>query len=245
MKKALIFCILLAIAGTAVPATAGDFVMDTRTSVRFYGGIGFYGPTVYKFESSPEEGTNMSMPRLNTAIYGFSVQRDLFPRIALELDVQNSYRNTFPTTLNYFQDDRIAEYIDRWIDDGRNPNGIDLARYNSVAVTLRPVFHIINTPVHRFSVYAGAGFYVSDYTGLRVDYPVLFEPDYTLDYNQYHIFGLAGAAGVRYEFTFAEHYMVGADLGAAFNDNRRTWDEVNTRLNWYDVRALFYVGFRF
>ena len=57
--------------------------------------------------------------------------------------------------------------------------------------------------------------------------------------------GLAGAAGVRYEYSFAEHYMVGIDLGAAFNDSEADWHKESSRLNWCDYRALLYLGFRF
>lgn len=261
MKKIfIIFIMSLALSIAAEPARAGEFVTENRTSVRLYGGICWYGPYVPHFETTSNDGVEMTSPRLATAVYGFSVQRDLLPRLALELDVQNSYRNTFPDFANYeglktfdyqyagIQDlPGFKDYIDRLIADGGNPNNVDWIRYNSVAVTLRPVFHIVNTPAHRFSAYAGVGFHVTDGFGFNLDCPfyVPAPEEYTPVYRQYHIFGLAGAAGVRYEYTFAEHYMVGADLEMAFNDSHAARHNTDTRIARCDYRALIYVGFRF
>lgn len=57
--------------------------------------------------------------------------------------------------------------------------------------------------------------------------------------------GLAGNAGLRYEYTFLEHYMVGVDAGVTFNDNGASWQDDRTMLTSMDARALLYIGFRF
>lgn len=258
MKKIFtIFIMSLALSISAEPARAGEFVTENRTSVRLYGGIGLNGPRAYRSTPLPGgEGVKAGDRTFPSVVYGFSVQRDLLPRLALELDVQNSYRNTFPDAANYVYADSYSgipdlpafqEYMDRLIADGGNPNNVDWVRHNSVAVTLRPVFHIVNTPEHRFSAYAGVGFHVTDGNRFKVDclFPVPAPEDYTTDYRQYHFIGLAGAAGVRYEYTFAEHYMVGADFGLAFNDGRASWQNVSTMISECDCRALIYIGFRF
>lgn len=250
---------LLAIAGTAVPATAGDFVMDTHTSVRLYGGVGLWGPETFNIDLASGQGAVGTPSYPAVAVYGFSVQRDLLPRFALELDIQNADRNTFPSFADYGEvansieyhgiEDLPAfkDYMDEWIADGKNPNSVEWIKHNTVTVTMRPVLHIVNTPRNRLSAYAGIGFYSADGVGFKVNcfLPTVTPEDYTTSFRQYHIFGLAGAAGLRYEYTFAEHYMVGADFGAVFNDNLASWHDEISLFNWYDVRALLYVGIRF
>lgn len=257
MKKLLLICMMLTLAGAAASAKGGDSADQLRTSARFYGGIGLSGPYVKSIQTLDPEGESVSFPRLATAVYGFSVQRDILPRLALEIDVQNSYRNNFPAAADYVYGDfnysgiqdlpAFRDYMDKWIADGKNPNNIDWVRHNSLAVTLRPIFHIINTPAHRFSAYAGIGFHITDGTGFSVDcsLPAIAPEEYTTEQRQYHMVGLAGAAGVRYEYTFCKNYLIGVDLGAAFNDNEAAWHKESTRLNWYDCRALVYIGFRF
>lgn len=262
MKKELMICAMLALAAAAAPAVAGDFATDNRTSVRLYGGMGANGPYVRSSEVAPEGFVDVSYDRTGFAVYGFSVSRDLLPRLALELDVQNAYRNTFPAMADYgeitgsdYQDfgiqdiPAVKDYIDGLIAEDGNPS-TDWLRYNSLAVTLRPVFHVINTVPHRLSVYAGVGFHVTDEVGFQVSCflpssPSVNPGEYWTEHRQYHMVGLAGAAGVRYEYSFAEHYMVGIDLGTAFNDSEADWHKESSRLNWCDYRALLYLGFRF
>ena len=98
-----------------------------------------------------------------------------------------------------------------------------------------------------FSAYAGIGWYFAD--GLCFETAALFpeiEPEnYTATTWQYHVSGLTGNAGLRYEYTFLEHYMVGLDAGVTFNDSGAPWQDDRTMLTATDARALVYVGFRF
>ena len=51
MKKILLIALVFSLAGTVLPARAGEFVTENRTSVRLYGGICWYGPYVPHFET--------------------------------------------------------------------------------------------------------------------------------------------------------------------------------------------------
>lgn len=243
-------------------AVCNPAVLTAQNTVRLYGGIGYWG--LYSEYSGPAAGggVNFGQRYRATAVYGFSYQRDLVRRLSLELDVQNSYRNTFPdiadapavtTTDSPGGYDGLADmpsvrdYIDRWIAAGNDPNNLTWLRHNSLAVSVRPVFHMIDTGHHRFSAYAGIGWYFAD--GLCFETAALFpeiEPEnYTASTWQYHVSGLTGNAGLRYEYTFLEHYMVGLDAGVTFNDSGAPWQDDRTMLTATDARALLYIGFRF
>lgn len=263
MKKIITALILLALAGTSFQARGGDFVSEYRNSARVYGGVALMGVYHYYYYTLEDGMRTNDIVFPTSAVYGISLQRDLLPRLSLELDLQNCYLNTFPNiadaTLSpiinegFFGDyqsllemSAVRNYIDGKIAEGENPNNIVWQRRSSTSLTLKPVFHMVNKPNQRFSLYAGIGCYISDQLEFKVDclYPELWPEDYTAYTYQSHIFGLAGNVGVRYERTFAEHYLVGVDLGAAMNDHGARWQNDRTMFGWYDVRALLYVGIR-
>ena len=243
-------------------AKAGDMPMATRNSVRLYGGAGYWGPYSYKVETVYipypgmfQEGyfyTESSIKYYATAIYGFNYQRDLIRRFSVELDVQGSYRNTFPSAANtHIYDDplqpytklddmpEVREYISQWLGDGNDPRNFIWLRHNSMAITFRPVFHMIDNVHHRFSAYAGIGWYFVD------DLRYTLDAIYGSSLKQNHVSGLAGNVGLRYEYTFLEKFMVGLDLCVAFDDDGAPWSgKFSTGFNSTQGRALFFIGFR-
>ena len=203
--------IILLLINTNLHAGNYDASAPAKNALRLYGGIGYWG--LYSEYSGPAAGGGVSFGQKYraTAVYGFSYQRDLVRRLSLELDVQNSYRNTFPdiadapavtTTDNPGGYEGLADmpsvrdYIDRWIAAGNDPNNLTWLRHNSLAISVRPVFHIIDTGHHRFSAYAGIGWYFAD--GLCFETAALFpeiEPEnYTASTWQYHVSGLSTTA---------------------------------------------------
>ena len=122
--------VFILVAGANLHAKDYGTPEHSKNSVRLYGGIGYWG--LYSEYSGPAAGggVNFGQKYRATAVYGFSYQRDLVRRLSLELDVQNSYRNTFPdiadapavtTTDNPGGYEGLADmpsvrdYIDRWI----------------------------------------------------------------------------------------------------------------------------------
>ncbi len=236
-------------------AKAGDMPMSTRNSVRLYGGVGYWGPYSYKVETVyiPYVGmpggyyyTEAWPKYYATAIYGFNYQRDLIRRFSVELDVQGAYRNTFPREANAYNSDnplqpytklddmpQVQEYISQWLGDGNDPRNFIWLRYNSMAITIRPVLHMIDNVHHRFSAYAGIGWYFVD------DLRYTLDAIYGSSLKQNHVSGLAGNVGLRYEYTFLEKFMVGVDFCVAFNDDGAPWtDKLDTEFSTTDGRAM-------
>lgn len=264
IKRLLVACWLLLGVGLVSEtwAKAGDMPMATRNSVRLYGGVGYWGPysdkikTMYIPYPSGPGGYHYSEGSIKyyaTAIYGFNYQRDLIRRFSVELDVQGSYRNTFPSAANthiydyplqsYTKLDdmpEVREYISKWLGDGNDPRNFIWFRHSSMAITIRPVLHMIDNVHHRFSAYAGIGWYFVD--GLRYT----LDATYGSSLKQNHVSGLAGNVGLRYEYTFLEKFMVGLDLCVAFNDDGAPWkkDKLDTGFGSTDGRALIFIGFR-
>lgn len=236
-------------------AKAGDMPMATRNSVRLYGGVGYWGlHSEYVEKSAAGDGDyyNYRNKYYVTAIYGFNYQRDLIRRFSVELDVQGSYRNTFPSAANtHIYDDplqpytklddmpEVREYISQWLGDGNDPRNFIWLRHNSMAITFRPVFHMIDNVHHRFSAYAGIGWYFVD------DLRYTLDAIYGSSLKQNHVSGLAGNVGLRYEYTFLEKFMVGLDLCVAFDDDGAPWSgKFSTGFNSTQGRALVFIGFR-
>ena len=239
-------------------AKAGDMPMATRNSVRLYGGVGYWGlHSEYVEKSAAGDGDyyNYRNKYYVTAIYGFNYQRDLIRRFSVELDVQGSYRNTFPDVatpkftgeyLKYPElGDRpeVREYIDDWILKGNDPNNLIWLRHNSLAITFRPVFHMIDNEHHRFSAYLGVGWYFVDGLCFKAMAPFPQET-YTTATWQYHVSGVVGNLGLRYEYTFLEHFMAGVEVNVNVNDDRAFWQNSITQSGPVDVRGLIFIGFR-
>lgn len=235
----------------------------TSNLIRFYGGIGLWG--IYSYgtnQSGTDNGAVGYIRHYPTAVYGFSYQRDLVRRFSLELDIQSSYRNGFPDFADaYVYSDAVGnsitgigdipevkDYLQEQAAQGSNLNNLAWIRHNSLAITVKPVFHMIDNEHHRFSVYAGIGYYFADGLCFRAEqmFPTVTPMDFTTFTSQYHINGLAGNAGLRYEYTFLTHYVIGIDAGATFNDNAAGWQrEDASMLSSCDFRTVLYIGFRF
>lgn len=258
LKRLLLVCWLLLGVGLVSEtwAKAGDMPMATRNSVRLYGGVGYWGLHSQQVEKSTAGNYyDYRNKYYAKAIYGFNYQRDLIRRFSLELDVQASYRNTFPSVatpkftgeyLRYPElGDRpeVREYINDWISKGNDPNNLIWLRHNSLAISFRPVFHMIDNAHHRFSVYLGVGWYFVDGLCFKAEAPFSQET-YTTATWQYHVSGVVGNLGLRYEYTFLERFMAGVEVNVNVNDDRAFWQNSITQSGPVDGRALIFIGFR-